>query len=133
MIARRRIAALDSGALIALSRADRSTIALLKALREERTLLIIPAPVLAEVLRGNRTDAAVHRILNCYSDEIVPTNAEAAKLAGALMGGAGASSTMTMDALIGATALEYNATDLVTADPRDHRCLLGERLDIIPV
>jgi predicted nucleic acid-binding protein len=133
VIARRRIAALDSGALIALSRGDRSAIALLKALRQEQTLLIIPAPVLAEVLRGNRADAAIHRILNCYSDEIVPTSAEAAKYAGELLGRAGASSTMTMDALIGATALEYKSTDLLTADEDDHRRLLGEKLDIIPV
>lgn len=132
MSTQRRIA-LDSGAIIALSRQHRATIALLKVLRQEQTPLIIPAPVLAEVLRANQNDAPVHHVLNRYSDDIVPTSAKAARHAGTLLGSAGAAATLTIDALICATALEHNATDLLTADLRDYRRLLQGRLAVIPL
>lgn len=119
--------------MIALARADRSAVALLKALRGEETRIVIPAPVLAEVLRGGSKDAAVHRILAAYANEVVPTSAHAARLAGELLGAAQAGAEMTVGALIGATAATYGATDLLTADARDYGRLMQGRLDVIPL
>ena len=129
----RRVAALDSGAVVALSKGRRDAVVLLKALQQERTPIIIPAPVLAEVLRGGRGDAAVHRVLSMYSDDIVPTNAASARYAGELLGAAKAGSTLTVDALIAATAAHHGATDLLTGDATDYGRLAGDVLDIIPL
>lgn len=133
MARRQRIAALDSGAVIALANNDRPAMTLLKALAQERALLIVPAPVLAEVLRGGRADAAVHRILKKYADSLVPTSAAAATKAGQILGEAKAPPTMTVDALIGATALERGATDLLTGDPDAHNKLWHGQLAVIPL
>lgn len=127
-----RIVALDSGAVIALANNDRTTMTVLKEILAERTLVIIPAPVLAEVLRGRSGDAAVHRILNKWAHDLVPTSADAATRAGKILGHAGAPPTLTIDALIDATALEHGAADLLTSDPDDHRQLAGTLLNILP-
>lgn len=119
--------------MIALARADRRAIALLKALRAEYTRIVIPAPVLAEVLRGGSKDAAVHRILETYATGVASTNARAARLAGELLGAAQSDAEMTVDALIGATAATCGATEVLTADARDYERLMQGRLDVIPL
>lgn len=62
VVGRQRIVALDSGALIALSREDVTAAALVAQLRRLGATMVVPAPVLAEVLRGTNRDAPVHRI-----------------------------------------------------------------------
>jgi predicted nucleic acid-binding protein len=124
--------ALDSGAIIALSKGDVKAFGILRGLRREGALLFIPAPVLTEVLRGNARDASVHRILNSV-DEEVDTSAAAAREAGRLIGNALPSAASAIDALIVSTALEGDATTIVTSDPDDIERLAPPSLSVVPV
>src|SRR5579862_373143 len=75
------VLALDSGAVIALASSTRDGLALFKALVGSNLEVLVPAPVLAEVLRGRGGDAAVHRVLNSIAVP-VPTSPKAARRAG---------------------------------------------------
>ena len=123
--------ALDSGAVIALSRNDRGMRALLREARTDGALVIVPAPVLAEVLRGSRRDAAVHRILKAIDIER-PMSASASRLAGKLLGRHQLSAKHTLDALIVATAIEHGASTIVTQDEADLTALAPADLAVIP-
>ena len=127
--AKRRVA-FDSGMVIALSRKSASAFALLDELARI-AFFIIPAPVLAEVLRGKPSDSAIHWVLNKYADDVVPTNGSAARAAGRALGSTKA--RLIVDALIGATALEHGAKVIVTGDSRDYHALFGLQLKTIEI
>jgi predicted nucleic acid-binding protein len=123
--------ALDSGALIALSRGDQIARSRLRAWVTAGAYVIVPAPVLAETLRGKAQDAAVNRVVNATGMEPVPVSPEAGRLAGAMLGEAGARPSATIDALIAACAIEHGATDILTADDDLRR--LAPQLNVIPL
>jgi predicted nucleic acid-binding protein len=116
--------------IIALAREDAAATALLAEL-EPRAYFIVPAPVLCEVLRGGRSDAAVNWVLGKYAGDVVSTNGGAARKAGESLGAAHARSSMAMDALIGATAIAHGVDAVVTADGDDYRALFGKAVEII--
>lgn len=122
--------AFDSGAIIALSRDDARAYAILTALRKSEADIIVPAPVLAEVLRGTPRDAAVHRILKSF-DADKPTSADAARTAGIFLGRSSSNAERTVDALIIATAVEHGATSIVTRDGKDFRALAPPQLTVL--
>lgn len=124
--------ALDSGAIIALSRRDENVFALLRKLRREGAMIFVPAPVFAEVLRGSARDARVHQILNSL-DEEVDTSAAAAREAGRLIGAALPRAASVVDALIVATALEGGATTIVTSDANDMARLAPSSLAVVSI
>lgn len=121
--------ALDSGAIIALSRGDQVARDRLRAWVTAGAYVIVPAPVLAETLRGNARDAAVQRVINMMALEAVPVSPEAGRLAGTMLGDARALPSATLDALIAACAVEHGATDIITADAEMRR--LAPQLNVI--
>jgi predicted nucleic acid-binding protein len=126
-----RVLALDSGAIIALARGDAYAAALVQEIREDGGSVAVPAPVLAEVLRGGRSDAAVHRVLNAIDYELT-TTPRAARAAGAAIGRVRGAPSLTLDALIVETAVEHGTDGIMTQDLRDMRALAAGRLVILP-
>jgi predicted nucleic acid-binding protein len=121
------ILALDSGALITAEKDSRVEAVIRKWLREGARVLI-PAPSLAEAIRGGPKDAAANRIIKAVN-HIASTSEAIARDAGARLGAK--RSTETIDALVVATAETYLATDILTTDPSDIRELAGSHVNVI--
>src|SRR5579862_4220406 len=113
----RFIVALDSGAIVALSRGDSKTNARIRKWALEDAHFIVPAPVLTETLRGGAKDAPVHHFINVSGCELAEFSPGAARKAGELLGTSGADPSQTVDAMIVASALEHGARDIFTGDP----------------
>ncbi len=121
------VLALDSGALIAAEK-DPRVEAILRLWLSRGARIIVPAPVLAEGLRGTAKDAAANRLIAAIGN--VPSTTEAvARDAGKRL--AGTSPPPTIVALIVATAVASGATDILTTDERDMRRLLHEPVNVI--
>ena len=127
--------ALDSGALIKLSHGDPLARAILRKWTEEKWETIVPAPVLAEALRGGPADAHVHRILSSRTTAVtlVGVSATAGRDAGERLGTAGMPPQSTVDALIVASAVAERAEHILTGDPMDIGPLAGADLKIIAI
>ena len=107
---------LDAGALIALARGDTRARAVLELALDERLLVQLPTPVLAQVHRGDRDHARSDRILRSV-DEFVPTTAAVARHAGVLLGRAGLADAI--DAIVAAEALDGAPAAILTSDLDD--------------
>jgi len=90
---------------------------------ERGVLLRVPAPVLAETCRGPRFDAAIHRLLQREAVQVTELTREIAERAGALLAKARMSSANAVDALVVATALEFDRSVIATGDVDDLRRL----------
>jgi len=119
--------ALDSGALIAAEK-DPHVEAILRKWLREGAHILIPAPCLAEAIRGGPKDAAVNRLIKAVN-QIAPTSETIARDAVMRLGSR--NSSETIDALVVATAEAYLATDILTTDPVDIRLLAGSDLNVI--
>jgi predicted nucleic acid-binding protein len=119
--------ALDSGALIVAEKDLRVEAILRKWLREGARILI-PAPCLAEAIRGGPKDAAANRLIKAIN-QVAPTSEAIARDAGTRLGLR--KSSETIDALVVATAEAHLATDILTTDPDDIRLLSSNGLNII--
>lgn len=119
--------AFDSGAVIAMANGDRKAMAILKGILQKRELVVIPAPVITETLRGNNSDATVHRILN--TGRIVPLTVTTARSAGERLGLTG--SNATVDAMIVSIAVAESCLAIVTGDPDDISRLADSDLNVI--
>lgn len=109
---------LDSGILICLSDGDVAVRAFLQAaFEDERTSprRLVPAVLVAEVVRGGARDATVNRFLKHAA--IPAADLDAARVAGALLGRVGGSATV--DALVVAVAAERPGAVVVTVDADD--------------
>jgi predicted nucleic acid-binding protein len=126
--------ALDSGALIALSRGNANARAILERWTRAGVETVLPCPVLAETLRGKPSDAAVHRIVNSRTAAItvLPVLEGGARDAGARLGQT-SRKHVTVDAMIVAVAVEHGAREIVTCDPEDIAALSGADLSIIAI
>jgi predicted nucleic acid-binding protein len=132
---------LDAEALNALARAhERSVLAeraraILQVAYEERALVRVPAPVLAEVCRGGPGDASVNRVLNGRGIVVCPLSASSARQAGALLARAKLGSAHAVDAFVVATALEFRSAVIATGDPDDLRRLSApfKQLRVFPI
>ena len=107
---------LDSGAIIALARNDPRARAVLAAAREAGAEVSIPSVVLAETVRGTAPDALVNRVVKVVGEVCIADEATG-RLAGALLGSTGSSSTV--DALIVASAIGLGGGVIITGDPND--------------
>ena len=107
---------LDAGAVIALARSEPRAMAFLRRAVELDADVIIPVVVLAETLRGGRSDAGVHRVLNCIGG-IESTHPEIGRVAGALLGRS--RRTDTVDAMVVAEAVTRGGGQVLTSDPGD--------------
>lgn len=116
---------LDSEALHALAHAatrqalaDRAR-AILQVAYEERALIRVPAPVLAEVCRGGARDAAINRLLNGRGIGVSDLSASCARRAGALLARCKLDSSHAVDAFVVACALTFGSAVIATGDPKD--------------
>jgi len=116
---------LDSEALNALARANERPVlaerarAILRVAYEERALVRVPAPVLAEVCRGGRFDAAVERVLNGRGIGVHALDDAIAKRAGSLLARAKLTSEHAIDAFVVATAAAHSPAVIATGDRTD--------------
>ncbi len=107
---------LDSGAVIALSRGEQRARAFLARALELGAPVDVPPVVVAETVRGDRQDAAVHRVLNTV-DSVPETTEVHGHTAGRLLGKA--KSDATVDALIVAEAVLAGGAYILTGDMED--------------
>jgi len=116
---------LDSEALNALAWASHRSVlaerarAILTVAYEERALVRVPAPVLAEVCRGRPEDAAIERVLNGKGIGVIELTEAMARRAGALLERAGLGSAQAVDAFVVATAMAFASAVIATHDPED--------------
>jgi predicted nucleic acid-binding protein len=120
---------LDSEALNALARASQRGVledraqAVLSLARDRRAFVRVPAPVLGEVCRGPRFDAAVNHVLNDRGIVVQDLTRSIARRAGQLLAVARMSSANAVDAFVVASALEFDRALIATGDPDDIRRL----------
>jgi len=116
---------LDSEALNALANpTGRGALALraraiARVAHERGALVRVPSPVLAEVCRGGRLDAAVNHFLNREAVRVVELTRQIAQRAGSLLAIARMSSANAVDAFVVSTALEFELALIATGDPKD--------------
>jgi predicted nucleic acid-binding protein len=116
---------LDAEAVNALARSSQRRVledralAILTLAYERRALVRVPTPVLGEVCRGPRFDAAVNRLLNDTGLAVVDLTRSIAQRAGLLLAEARMSSSNAVDAFVVATALEFDKALIATGDPID--------------
>ena len=115
------IVVLDSAALSAVARRDRAAHPVLQAILTADHRVVVPAVVLAEVMTGKPTDAAVWHVVNRMVVQDV--TASIAARAGALRERAAGQRVkkrdLTVDALVAATAEALAPSTIVTADAGD--------------
>lgn len=127
---------LDSEAVNALARPrERAALALraraiLTVAHEERALVRVPAPVLAEVCRGGARDAAIDHVLNDRGIVVAPLTARIARRAGALLARNKLSSVHAIDAFVVATAAELGPSIVATHDLADIKRLSAGLRDV---
>jgi len=102
--------------------ADRAR-AILTVAFEHGALVRVPAPVLAEVCRSPRFDAAIHHVLNARGIGVVALTRSIAERAGHLLARLKLSSAHSVDAFVVATAAECGNAVIATSDPVDIRRL----------
>lgn len=120
---------LDSEALNALAQpSQRGALAMraraIARVAHQRGVLVrVPAPVLAEVCRGIRFDAALNRLLKREAVRVADLTRTMAQRAGALLEGARMTSAHAIDAFVVATALEFDSAVIATGDSHDMKRL----------
>jgi hypothetical protein len=120
--ARPRTLILDSGALIALERADGRMRALLRAAIAERRRLVIPAGVLGQVFRGGPRQVALRSLLGTPTVEVPALDRVLAEGAGVLLGQSRTSDVIDVSVVLHARrerslVLTSDAGDLLRIDP----------------
>lgn len=111
---------LDAGALIGLDKQSARMHALLDTARAEGLHVRIPAPVLAQVFRDGRRQAALSRLIKLRRTEVVPFDQREARAAGVLLGLSG--TTDVVDAAVVVCARQNHDT-VVTSDTADMTAL----------
>ena len=116
---------LDSEALNALAHPGERgvlaarTRAILQLARDHSAIVRVPSPVLAEVCRTPRLDAAVSRVLGMRGIVVANLTEQIGRRAGHLLARAKMSSTHAVDAFVVATALDYPESLIATGDVAD--------------
>ena len=112
---------LDAGALIAVERSHRATIARLVRAHEDEETVVTSAAVVAQVVRNRARQVTLERVLAGVDER--PLDSDAARLIGQLL-----ASSRSSDVVDAAVALLAKAGDeLLTSDPDDLRNLLPKR------
>ena len=122
---------LDSEAVSSLARSNRLVLARLKVAADMDAVVVFPTIVLAELLTGSPSDAAVWRIVKGL--EAVDLTAAVAAQAGRLRERAEKSRRkkrdLTVDAVVAATAMAFAPSTIVTGDTED-LTLLADGYDV---
>ena len=112
---------LDAGGVSAIADGDGVARAALERARREGWLVVIPAPVLAEVHTGRRDHARVDRVINAV-DMLIATTPDRAREAGELRAKSGVLDVV--DAIVVAEAAAFPPALIMTSDPDDIRSLV---------
>lgn len=112
---------LDAGGVSAIADGNGVARAALDRARRDGWLVVIPAPVLAEVHTGRRDHARIDRVVNAV-DMLVPTSADRARQAGELRSRSGVLDVV--DAIVVAEAVAMMPAVILTSDPDDIRRLI---------
>jgi hypothetical protein len=114
---------LDTGALIALDRNDRTVWAMLRNAADDSAQVSVPAGVIAQAWRDGSRQALLSRALT-HCDE-VPLEGSLARATGLLCGRAGTADIVDASvALVAAARAQAGPTALITSDSTDLRHLL---------
>ena len=113
---------LDTGGLLAWAQGDAKARGVIQDAARRRLLIVVPAVVIAQAIRGGSRDAAVNWALNRI-DKQLPVTPALARQAGALLGVTGA--TDVVDAIVVAEALRVLPAAILTSDPRDLHVLVA--------
>lgn len=119
---------LDSGAVIALSRNDLRSRAVMEAAWEAGAEVSIPSVVLAETVRGTAKDASVNRVVRAVG-QVTPAEESTGRVAGSLLGAA--QSDSTLDALVVAVAVGVGGGVILTGDPDDLEALASGHPEVV--
>lgn len=114
---------LDAGALIALERGSRWAISLMRGTVADGGLLIVPASVLAQVLRDPSRQYEIWKLATNKKTIVVAMGLEEAKLIGALL--AKSRSSDVVDAHVVLCGQTFRMA-ILTSDPKDLAALDGE-------
>ncbi|MGC9222119.1 MAG: PIN domain-containing protein [Solirubrobacteraceae bacterium] len=107
---------LDAGALIAIARDDRSTVAVIEAARLDGHALVVPAGVVAQTWRDSSRQALLARLLGATDVAVEALTDEVSRATGRLCGATQTSDIV--DASIVITARRHTAT-IITSDRGD--------------
>ncbi len=122
---------LDSEALNAIANwSDRGALAsraraILTLAMQRGARVRVPAPVLAEVCRGPKFDAAFNRALKARGIVVEPLTETIARRAGAILARTKLASAHAVDAFVVATAAEFSAAVIATGDISDLSALVA--------
>ena len=119
---------LDSGAVITLAANQARARQFIERALRERTLLVIPAVVIAETTRGGARDARVNRVLKAVH-EITPATEAVAREAGRLLAAAKRPNA-TVDALIVAEAVLHGTSLILTSDREDISAIAADHPEV---
>ena len=97
--------------------------AILRVAQQKRALIRVPAPVLAEVCRTVRNDAAINQLLSNPGVRVVELCRADAQQAGHMLARLKLSSAHAIDAFVVATALQFDTAVIATGDPGEIRRL----------
>ena len=118
-----RSVVLDSGALIAVERADRKLTELVATSALSGATIVVPAGVVAEVWRAaSRSQARIAKLLKLV-DAVPALDVVVGKRVGVLL--ARAKSASVVDGSVVDAALRYQPALIITSDPKDFRTLLA--------
>lgn len=112
---------LDAGALIAVDRRDRATIARLVRAHEDGELVLTSAAVVAQVIRNRARQVTIGRVL--FGVKEIALDSEEARHIGKLL-----AATRTSDVVDAAVArIASPGDEIITSDPKDLRTLSPSR------
>lgn len=113
---------LDSGALIAVEKADRPTLMIMEAARRRGRELVVPAGVVAQVWRDGQRQARLARFLAAHGVEVEVLTGAGAKASGVVCGRAGTADIVDASVVVAArrhhaTVVSSDRADLEVLDP----------------
>jgi hypothetical protein len=113
---------LDAGALIAVERRHRDTVAVIEAARLDGRVLVVPASVVAQIWRDGSRQAILARLLAATDVTVEALTEEVARAAGVVCGSAGTSDVVYASVVIAArrhhaTVVSSDRADLIRLDP----------------
>jgi predicted nucleic acid-binding protein len=110
----------DAGGLIALERGDRRVFAILDTALEDGDRIVVPATVLAQVIRNPAKQARLWRLIQRQETEVVPLDGSAAQAVGVLLARTGGADIADAHVVICAQRAGHA---VITKDPFDLRRL----------
>ncbi len=126
---------LDTGGLLAWAYGDAFVRAAILEAGRRAVLVVAPAVVIAQAIRGGPADAPINQALKRVG-EFTPVTPTLARQAGLLLGAT--RTTDVVDALVVAEALRILPSVILTSDPSDIRLLVQSdpahpRVQVVPV